>query len=103
MVAGQAGVSLNTDELELLFAAPASKSVEAAALQTSSKKKVKPVNLVEGKKAQLINILLGSYRIGVEDVKGLLLALNPKTLTLEMTEQLMQAIPAPDFYKSGCY
>ncbi len=98
LVVGQTAVDLNPEELESFFAAPAAKALEqaAAAQPGPSKKKVKPVALVEAKKAQLVNILLGSYRITVEDVRALLLALNPKTLNLEMTEQLMQAIPSPE-------
>jgi diaphanous 1 len=99
LVVGQSAVQLNAEELEAYFAAPVSKAAASAAAsvtQAPTKKKVKPVVIVEAKKAQLVNILLGSYRISVDDVRQLLLALNPKTLNLEMTEQLMQAIPSPE-------
>ncbi len=99
LVPGQSSVDIDATELEKLFAAAMPKPKEDALTSGAAvpkKKKARPVALVEGKKAQLINILLGSYRLTVENVRDMMFAMDAKVMTLEVTEQLMQALPSAE-------
>lgn len=94
LVPGQEKVELDTAELEELFAAAPTKEAEEPA--DAPKKKLKPVSLTDGKKAQLVNIFMSSHRFRKEDVVEMLLALNPAVMTADMTEQLMNVVPSAE-------
>lgn len=93
LVSGQSKVSLDTTELESLFYVP-KVAMEDDLQFKMKKKKNRAVSLLDPKKSQLINVFLASSRLSVEDVKRMLLMLNPAEVTADMCESLMSTLPS---------
>ena len=92
MISGQENVEIEVNELEVLFAAAPVVVPEVH----EAKKKLKMVNLIDSKKSQLINIFLGSHRLSFDGVRDMLYAMDPRVMTIDLSEQLSNVAPTAE-------
>jgi hypothetical protein len=90
-------VSLDTKHMEELFGAAVVEKKHAEE-DDQKKKRKDPVSLIDGKRAQNLNILLGSKlsKLSFDDIKKAVLALDDSVLLPEVTKALLGFVPTEE-------
>ena len=98
-VGGKAEVAFDSEDLKYLEsefgAAPAKTAAPESAASTSATK-AKAITLLDGKRVQSVLISLGKLRQTPDQIKEMIIQLDPKVLTSENTITLLNIVPTKE-------
>ncbi|ELR17045.1 formin domain containing protein [Acanthamoeba castellanii str. Neff] len=92
----EVGIEIDSNEVELLFAAREDKKEIMGPGDAGTKKKETNVTLLDPKRANNCAIALSRFKMSNEDIKQAILRLDESKLSAESVETLLNYIPTPE-------